>query len=518
MSLLTTLRRIFLAMKVDEIALLLSFFYCILVCLGSFQLIQVFRSHDSNTSIRNIIVLFLTVSAAFRMIFWVKSSFPCDFPMEFLIVLYFLPVWLDFSGLSGLSLFYSRILFPVEYNKKYPKRILIGFNSIFLLLNIAMCVMINNSRVTDDNQRLISSLYTLYSICLEYLLSFLLLVLGILFQQSASTSIISMLPRSIHTFLMVNWLVVVCYALRGTITALAFRNGAIPASMEHVSFSKYHSTTPPLVFMVFLFTEILPNFGVIMLLWKVSHSNDKSLTTFWSIFGNTDSDEINANSEPSYSIDLKEDLLSADMILERATSRYRDGPAGLAESQEGDQLLSDQPHVMSGPLRGRNFSSQSFESTNKDSFPFDSDNPSNPSAMFPWVGTSVFYSAVPTWGRSSFRSPSPQAAFAERLYSADSMIDSNSNPHCPPNHNNNISDKAITFPSSLTSSGGSIRSSTPSFSVHSSPDISEDSRDSLSQGSITMEEGVSMPKQNKKNKRKKQSAVRVCVDLFIYVH
>lgn len=325
-------------MYVDGVALTLGIIFLLLFLLGFSQLLQVLRSNDSNLSLRNAIVLLLTGSAMLRSFFWLKSAFPLSISNQALMIIYFLPIWLDFSGLSGLAVFYANIVNSTGPYKRYPSVVSFFFNFVFLIIDLAISSMLDDPNTSDRTKAFVSSFYQIYSIFLDFLLSILLLYFGYQFRQVGEQKISYMLPRSFQTFLYVNWLLVTCYAVRGVCNCFFYANEVLPASMRYVYFSKSHPQTPISVFLFFLFLEIIPNTCVIMLLWKVSESNSRYNVSY--AYENFKNDLFNTNSSYTDSRDL---LLSSDNQSPVFSNNSDDfvesafDPTGIISNNSGDK-------------------------------------------------------------------------------------------------------------------------------------------------------------------------------------
>lgn len=117
----------------DYVALLLVFAYSSLFIAGGLQLRQIVISRKFKLrTIRNGIIFILTLASLLRIIFWCKVVTPSYSPNQLIMVIYFLPVWMDFAGLSLLAVFYAETL--LSGSDKYKQYKVLTHSATLLLL------------------------------------------------------------------------------------------------------------------------------------------------------------------------------------------------------------------------------------------------------------------------------------------------------------------------------------------------------------------------------------------------
>jgi hypothetical protein len=243
--------------------------------IGIIQVRQIWITRNKVTTIRNAIILFLTFSALLRIFFWVKVSLPTELSPEIIMIIYYLPVWLDFAGLSLLAVFYAETLLKASPNlnlsyKNYPLRICIFFNSIFLGVCLTIGILITDDDVDPSMQKFVNSLFSIYASFLDFLLSTMLSYFGYKFYTNYSNKNLTtrILPRSLKTFASINWYIVIAYIVRGFFTIAVGQTKLIPITQGSVVYEGSHQVTGVGIMCFYLVTEWTPSILVIFLLWR----------------------------------------------------------------------------------------------------------------------------------------------------------------------------------------------------------------------------------------------------------
>lgn len=259
----------------DYIAITLSILYIFLFIIGVIQIRQIWIARNKKITIRNAIIVFLTFSAVLRIFFWVKVSLPTEFVPEIVMVLYYLPVWLDFAGLSLLVVFYAETLLKASPNlnsayKNYPLRLCIFFNSIFLGVCLSIGILITDDDADPKTQEIVNSFFSIYATFLDFLLSSMLSYFGYKFYTNYSNKNLTtrILPRSLKTFASINWYIVIAYIVRGFFTISVGQTKLIPVNQGSVIYEGEHPVTGIGIMCFFLISEWIPSFLVIFLLWR----------------------------------------------------------------------------------------------------------------------------------------------------------------------------------------------------------------------------------------------------------
>jgi hypothetical protein len=259
----------------DYIALLLVLAYSSLFIAGVLQLRQIIISRKFKLrTIRNGIIFILTFSALLRIIFWCKVATPSFSPNQLIMVIYFLPVWMDFAGLSLLAVFYAETLLggsdKYKQYKYYPIKLCAFVNFIFFLLSLLISVLLNDKATSASTKESIATCFSVYAAFLDFLLSGLLGFLGYKFYDSYTHRKISLriLPRSIKTFALINWYVVFAYVMRGLFTAAVGSERMIPVSEGEINYNGHHRVTAVTILFFFIIPEWLPCECILFLLWR----------------------------------------------------------------------------------------------------------------------------------------------------------------------------------------------------------------------------------------------------------
>jgi hypothetical protein len=257
---------------VDPVAITLAILYFILFFTGSYQLLDIVMSNNKKRSQKNMILSFLTLGSILRIVFWIKVTIPTTISDRVMIVIFFLPLWFNFVGLSGLAVFYAKALDLTQAYRRIPIKISIAANIILLLLNFVISITLTNDHVSEDVV-VLGALYIAYATCLDLMLAGILAYLGNKFMHSPAMK--NILPESVELLGLVNWIVVSCYTVRGIFTPIF----VILPSTE-IEFNGHHRDTSLISFFFFVITEVLPNLCVMVLLWKLGGKTAHRYSSF----------------------------------------------------------------------------------------------------------------------------------------------------------------------------------------------------------------------------------------------
>lgn len=266
---------------VDWIALTLAILSFLCVVLISVQLRQAFLPRNNPFTLRNGILSLLALSALLRMAFWIKVCTPTTEHSNLVLTFYFLPVWLEFFGLSLLAVFYADNIWQDSYSKYSNSfKICLLINFIFGVLNIVITVLSNNSKASDSSRHAANIVYVLYGSCLAFLLAGALSYLGRRFlelQNMSHNLSKKLLPRSIKWFRIVNSIVVITYILRGIFIIILDWGLFLPESQGEVVYEGDHPMTPVTILIFSVIGEFIPAIGVVVLLWRKSNKTSPLL-------------------------------------------------------------------------------------------------------------------------------------------------------------------------------------------------------------------------------------------------
>lgn len=152
-----------------------------------------------------------------------------------------------------------------------PLQVHIIANFLFFCVCLIIALVAHDPYASKDVKRDILIMYIVYAAFLDFLLVLLLAYLGHAFISTLNSGFFvnnRLLPRSPKVLMLVNWLLITSYTVRGVITLIVgFDTWQLPSDGE-VSYNGRHEDTSFLVFLFFLITEITPVFCVIMTMWK----------------------------------------------------------------------------------------------------------------------------------------------------------------------------------------------------------------------------------------------------------
>jgi hypothetical protein len=253
-------------MDTDFAAIILVLLYSFILFVGCQQLHTAYNSRNKYISIRNGIVALLTLASFVRVILWIKTASPGTLDDTFMMLIFFLPLWLNFCGLSLLAVFYAK---AVNGNKtKWPMRLCLLGNLILLILNVTIATGMAENDDKDDQA--FDAFSIIYSSTMDFVLAILLFYYGYKFQIACNESgnaLTTWTPNSISIFESINWMLIVIYIFRGIAAAVISQH---PSILGEVAYNGNHSPTKGMVVIYFFVTEILPNFCVILMLWRIT--------------------------------------------------------------------------------------------------------------------------------------------------------------------------------------------------------------------------------------------------------
>lgn len=271
----------------DVSALILGIIYLLLFVCECQQIISACFSKNKLITYRNGIMMVLCTSALCRWLVWGKVLLVDAFYVDdtLMMILYFLPVWLNFCAISMLCVFYAYVLFEGFFGN-YPWYITFVLNICFAVFNITIAYLLNVS--TGPNTTLIYDIYISYAIFLDTFTALLLAYFGYHFYRIQHRRqrhwLFQSLPKSPETFTAMNLLIVACFLLRSVLVGLLSSGLFTPKEDSSVRFnvdptvndidqeaSTYHTSYTILFF--YLSTEVVPNLAMLYLLYVPPTAN-----------------------------------------------------------------------------------------------------------------------------------------------------------------------------------------------------------------------------------------------------
>jgi len=206
----------------DIVAIILATLYVLLLLLITLQIIMIIGSNDKIVTIRNAILIILCLSCLFRSILWIAISTTINITLAIsttiMLILYFIPIWLNVFGISLLTVFYFETWISAAKSSKpiklmlTPIQICLTLNCIFFIIAVSIISVISQK---SDYSTVMTSVYEGYAAFLDISLALSLCILGynfyIDFSQKATKVL---LPTKITTFYIINCLVTLTYFVR----------------------------------------------------------------------------------------------------------------------------------------------------------------------------------------------------------------------------------------------------------------------------------------------------------------
>ena len=355
----------------DWVALILLLLYATLLGVGCHQLRTTMRSRNKRLTIRNGIVSILTLSAAFRAVFWLKACVPTTMNAAFGMLIFFLPVWMNFAGLSLLVVFYSQI---IHAGSKVPMRLCIVANFCLFTTNLIIGgELADTSDGGNDAAEQSNALlaYAIFGPLLDFTLASLLAYYGQRFKAASKRSVLTtrILPNSLFIFDVVNWIIIVAYLFRGIFTALLSSGKVLPVNQGSVAFQGEHAVTSATTFFFFLIAEIVPCSCVFAMLWKVSSSSQGKLNHGVETLQRHDGSEkssldtrllsvedskvkifISADNNKTASLEEEEEEGGYLLFEDLQSSLCPPNPLGLGQQQQQQEEDRDEEQQIPGPV------------------------------------------------------------------------------------------------------------------------------------------------------------------------
>lgn len=193
-------------------------------------------------------------------------------PDALLMVIYFLPVWLNFAAISLLSVFYANAMLD-GYYQDFPWKICLIMNIIFLILNVTIATLLESTNVSENQNKVFYDVYVIYAIFLDILTACIIGYFGYQFIYNNQSRKNWLLPRSNKQFAVVNWLIVFCFLTRSLLVGLLSSNIIEQRSNATLIFNGEHTPTSVTILGFYFVTEWLPDVSLIYLLWRKSNTN-----------------------------------------------------------------------------------------------------------------------------------------------------------------------------------------------------------------------------------------------------
>eukprot|EP01033_Poteriospumella_lacustris_P011101 gene11101-7899_t len=270
---------------VDVVSLLLTVIYAALFVCEGHQLVCAYYSKNKLYTYRNGIMLVLFCSALLRWLVWGKVTLLDAFYVDntLMMVLYFLPVWLNFCAISLLCVFYAYAMFDGFYGA-WPWLVTVAINVAFMALNVTIAVLLDYS---DARAPLVYQFYIAYALVLDTSTALVLAYFGYHFHRLSRANTRRLhwflsLPKSPQTFTATNLLIVVCFLLRSLLVGLLSSHLLASRDDNAVQFNRRRNATDEAdggsddgdayrtswtVMLFYLVSEVVPNCAMLYLLY-----------------------------------------------------------------------------------------------------------------------------------------------------------------------------------------------------------------------------------------------------------
>jgi hypothetical protein len=212
-----------------------------------------------------------------RTIFWIKVCVPNTVSNTLMMIIFYLPVWLNFCGISMLCVFYANTIYEDRYGS-WPKIICIVLNIIFFTLNVTIGCLVDSPTTNQSEHRRIYLCYIYYAVAIDALIALLVGYFGYHFVYDNNYHSYRhwiLLPRSIETFSFINWLIVACFFTRSIFVFLSSIPKVKDTVHTDISFNGDHPVSSIVMLLFFLITEWVPNSAMLYLLWKPNTKKSK---------------------------------------------------------------------------------------------------------------------------------------------------------------------------------------------------------------------------------------------------
>lgn len=230
-------------------------------------------------------MLVLFCSALLRWLVWGKVTLLDAFYVDntLMMVLYFLPVWLNFCAISLLCVFYAYAMFDGFYGA-WPWLVTVAINVAFMALNVTIAVLLDYS---DALASLVYQFYIAYALVLDTSTALVLAYFGYHFHRLSRANTRRLhwflsLPKSPQTFTATNLLIVVCFLLRSLLVGLLSSHLLASRDDNAVQFNRRRNATDEAdggsddgdvyrtswtVMLFYLVSEVVPNCAMLYLLY-----------------------------------------------------------------------------------------------------------------------------------------------------------------------------------------------------------------------------------------------------------
>lgn len=232
--------------------------YSTLFVLTAAKLSSIFTLQNKILNFRNGILLALFLESVIRIAYWTFAAIQPHHRMNPLFrVFYFIPVWLNFAGLSLLCAFYAKASMQ-SYSSKTPLQVCFISNIIFLTLNVSFALLAGKDNILE-------SIYICYAVFLDALTAVCVGYFGSRFVYNAQLKRQWVLPCSIKVFSTVNWIIMICFLMRSLLVAILSFGLFDQQKYGTEAYQHRNSWT---MFCFFFFTEWVPNISMLYMLWN----------------------------------------------------------------------------------------------------------------------------------------------------------------------------------------------------------------------------------------------------------
>ncbi len=259
-------------MVADYIGIMLVLFFTLVFSIGLFQSVTTLQSRNKVLTLRNGITFALTCSAFLRVIFFIKVCIETMWDITFMLLLFYLPLFLQHLAISLLLVFYAASFLEKSPWSRVPFRLCVVANIILFALDVTIAVLTAQSlqgyRRTDGGD--LTLLYVIYTSSIDFGIVILLGYFGYHFRvQSLNNSgnlLATWSSQSLKNFNYINIVLFFTYIFRGVFSILFY---AIPEWQGRLEYNGPHPPTGVIVLLFFLFVEIIPSLLVLIMLFNI---------------------------------------------------------------------------------------------------------------------------------------------------------------------------------------------------------------------------------------------------------
>jgi hypothetical protein len=303
-------------MEFDYIAFILVFLYFLLFIFELKQFISIFYLKNRKINYRNGIILTLLFSSLLRIVFWIKVMINTTVISTFMMILFYFPIFLNFTGISLLCVFYANTIYSNSWFATWPKYICAILNLIFLFLNIAIGCLVESASTNQQSHVVIYDCYIYYAVFIDFFIALLVGYYGYNFvydSQYHTYRTHILLPRSIRTFAVINWIIVICFLIRSLFVFLFSLPIIKQSTSTEIEFNGNHPVTSYIMLIFFFITEWIPNIAMLYLLWKPNTKKPKKFRSENYVSSNAIKNQPSDEERPSET-SFKEDSFSFKFI------------------------------------------------------------------------------------------------------------------------------------------------------------------------------------------------------------